>query len=326
LGVEQSWSESVGGKEWRLDAEHWIHDVLTERGIVVIGPIEQPRIRPWSTQLVVPTDAGKLWFKANSPAMAFEPRLQRVLGELIPKDVEEPFTTEESRGWMLTMDRGPSLGERHEPTLADWQEVVSHAARIQRALAEDKRRLIDAGLSDFSPPTVPERFDSLVERLRDLPWAHPSHVPAELAEKLGNSRTQVAEASQQLDESPIPSSLQHGDLHPWNVFVLDDGLRFFDFGDAQWAHALEVLSVPYGWIRARTSLAWEPVRDAYREHWNDLVSDREFEALWCATSLTQPVNRSATWWTALQGASASEWAEWGAAPRAHLMNVLEGPG
>ncbi|MGZ5369887.1 MAG: phosphotransferase [Aeromicrobium sp.] len=323
--MEQSWSESVGTKVWRRDAERWIRDVLADRGVAVSGPIEQPRIRPWSTQLVVPTEAGRFWFKANCPSMAFEPRLQRVLGALIPEDVEAPYASEEGRGWMLTRDRGPSLGKRHEPTLADWQEVVSHAARIQRVLADSRQSLTDAGLPDCSPPTVPERLDRLVERFQDLPASHPSHVSVELAAKLDKSRTQVVEAAAQLAGSPVPSSLQHGDLHPWNVFVLDDGLRFFDFGDAQWAYALEVLSVPYGWIKARTVLPWEPVRDAYLEHWSDLVTPREFEALWCAAELTHSVNRSATWWSALQGAPPAEWAEWGDAPLAHLGNVLEGP-
>jgi hypothetical protein len=323
--VEQSWSESVGTGVWRRDAERWIHDVVGARGASVTGPIEQPRIRPWSTQLIVPTDSGKFWFKANCASMAFEPCLQRVLGELIPNDVESPFATDEARGWMLTRDRGASLGERHEPTLADWEEVVSHAAQTQRVLADHRKLLIGAGMSDCSPPTVAQRFDRLVERLRELPEPHPSHLSAELAGKLGDSRAQIVEAATMLAESPIPCSLQHGDLHPWNVFVLDDGLRFFDFGDAQWAYALEVLSVPYGWITARTTLPWDTVRDAYREHWSDLVTAREFEALWHATWFTQPVNRSATWWKALQGASASEWAEWGDAPRAHLTNVLERP-
>lgn len=323
--MEQSWSEFVGTEAWRQGAERWIQDVLAEQGRSVAGPIEQPRIRPWSTQLVVPTDAGKLWFKANCPSMVFESRLQHVLGELIPDDVEAPFATDESRGWMLTEDRGTTLGERHEPTLADWQEVVSHAARIQRVLADAKELLAGAGLPDCSPPTVAERFDRLVERFRALPEAHPSHVSAELAGKLGTSRAGVLEASARLAESPIPSSFQHGDLHPWNVFVVGEDLRFFDFGDAQWAYALEVLSVPYGWITARTDLPWAPVLSAYHEHWSDLVTARELEALWGATWFTQPVNRSATWWSAMQGASPSEWAEWGAAPRAHLTNVLEGP-
>lgn len=322
--VAQSWSDSVGTEAWRREAERWISDVLDVQGISVVAPIEQPRIRPWSTQLVVQSDSGKLWFKANCPSMAFEPRVQRALSHILPSDVDVPLATEDSRGWMLTIDRGVTLGDSHDPTLDDWTALVAGAARIQRELVPHKEALTGAGLPDFGPPSVVERFDRLLERFRGLPGSHPSYVSPELAVRLLDARPQIDEAAQMLEESAIPDSLQHGDLHPWNVFVVGDGVRFFDFGDAQWAFALEALSVPYGWLASQTELPWDRVFDAYREHWTDLVSSREFDALWSASWLTQPVNRSATWWGALQGASDAEWAEWGDAPLGHLSNVLDG--
>ena len=140
--------------------------------------------------------------------------------------------------------------------------------------------------------------------------------------RLEAARSQVGEAADQLAASPIPLTFQHGDVHPWNVFV-EDGMSLFDFGDAMWAFAFEAMSVPYGWIAAEKRLPWEPVRDAYREHWTDLVSIREYDALWNACGLTHAVNRSATWWRGVQGASEAELEEWGHAPRFHLLNVLE---
>ncbi len=83
--------------------------------------------------------------------------------------------------------------------------------------------------------------------------------------------------------------------------------------------------MPYGWIANRHTIEWAPVRDAYRENWSDLVTDREFDALWGAAGIVQAVNRSATWWRALHRASAEEWTRWGSGPAAHLRNVLETP-
>ena len=72
----------------------------------------------------------------------------------------------------------------------------------------------------------------------------------------------------------LPTTWQHGDLHPWNVFApADAGLRIFDFGDGQWSHAVEVLSVPYGWIEARTELAWGDLVDAYADAWGLTVDE-----------------------------------------------------
>ena len=62
--------------DWRQAAEAWIREQLDQHGDSLDGPIEQPRVRPWSTQLTVPTSAGRLWFKANAAALAFEPAVQ----------------------------------------------------------------------------------------------------------------------------------------------------------------------------------------------------------------------------------------------------------
>jgi Ser/Thr protein kinase RdoA (MazF antagonist) len=197
---------------------------------------------------------------------------------------------------------------------------------VQRALVGERHTLTNAGLPDFTPSTVAARFARLIERFAGLPSGHPSHISAELAGRLEGAMPQLVEAAERVAQSPIPSTFQHGDVHPWNVSIDAAGrVRSFDFGDAQWAFALESLSVPYGWIAGLTTIPWEPVRDAYFDHWSDLVTSREFDALWQASTLLHAVNRTATWWAALQGASAAEWVEWGAAPLAQLCNVLEGP-
>ena len=323
--MSRPFSELVADEPWRREVEAWIAEQLAREGHRISGEISQPRIRPWSTQLVVPTEAGQMWFKANCPGNAFEARLQQALAELVPGDVDPPLAIDASRGWMLTRDHGPSLGELHEPTVADWQEVVSQTAAVQRALVDQKAQLVGAGLPDYSPLTVPERFDWLIERLSKLPVAHPSHVSADLAGRLDRARPVIADAAQQLAESPVPSTFQHGDAHPENVYLDGSQLRLFDFGDAQWAFAFEAMCVPRGWISEKGLLPWEPIRDTYREHWDDLVTHREYEALWHAATITHSVNRSATWWRGVQGASVGEWEMWGDGPRIHLVDVLELP-
>jgi hypothetical protein len=321
--MDESFAAVVGSQSWRDDAHAWIAAQLDSLGHVVTGEVTQPRIRPWSTQLMVPTDAGRFWFKANCRALAFEPAVHVELGRLVPWEVEPPAAFDAARGWLLTADRGLTLGERHEPTLADWQTVVGLAAELQRAVAAQGKELLDAGLPDCSPATVPDRFDALVATFSALPPDHPSHLRADEREELEAGRPTVVEAVQALEAAPLPTTFQHGDLHPRNVFVVEGGLRLFDFGDAMWSHPLETLAVPWGWVTRLTSLPWPLVLDAYAARWAHLLPRTSLDALLPAAMVTHAVNRSLTWAGAVAQADADELVEWGDAPLHYLRLALD---
>lgn len=319
--MAQPFSQLVADPAWRAEAHRWISACVAGSGRRLTGPIEQPRIRPWSTHLLAPTDAGRMWFKASCASMAFEAAVHDALSRLAPDEVDSPVAADADRGWILTADRGTTLGDSHEPTLEDWQAVVRNAARLQRRLVGHRDELVATGLPDCAPASVPDRFDRLLRLLAELPDDHPGRLSEEVVDQLAARRPFVVEAAETLDASGIPSTLQHGDLHPWNVFAVDDGgLRIFDFGDAQWAHPLEVLSVPFGWVTSRSTLPWPAIERVHAQEWR--LDPDDYCVLVRAAGLTQPVNRALTWWSALQSASAAEWQEWGEAPARHLSNVL----
>ncbi|KQX74224.1 MULTISPECIES: phosphotransferase [Aeromicrobium] len=313
-------SERVAHDDWRHAARRWTHDTLAARGIEVTGPVEQPRIRPWSTQLTVPTDAGRIWFKANCASMAFEPALQVELARLAPDAVDAPVAVDVDRGWMLTLDRGATLGDTSDPTADDWRRVLGHAAHLQRTAAGHGEALIATGLPDCRPSTVVGRFDRFVEVLASLPDQHPATIPDDLRTQLEGARPRVVDAVAELQESSLPTTWQHGDLHPWNVFAANG--HFFDFGDGQWAHAAELLCVPEAWIaQSDGTLSWSDVLAAYGDVWG--VEPDDLAAQLRAASCTQAVNRTLVWWGCLQEATAAEWTQWGDSVLHHLTRVLE---
>ena len=323
--MDGGFSRRVASEEWRSQAHAWIEREVTAAGRTLTGPVEQRRIRPWSTQLVAPTDRGPAWFKANCPALAFEPAVHLELSHLVPDEVDAPLAVDVDRGWMVTADRGVTLGERHETTLADWQAVVRLAGALQRRVADSGPTLLVAGLPDCAPTSVPARYGWLVDQLSALPADHPSHVPSDEAAVLRAAAATVEEAVEELEAAPLPTTLQHGDLHPNNIFAVGgDQMRVFDFGDAQWAHALEILAVPYGWVTRLTQLPWPQVLDAYADVWSDLVSREELERLMPAAMVTHAVNRAFTWWGAIEGAQPEELVEWGDAP-AYYLRLTHAP-
>ena len=168
---------------------------------------------------------------------------------------------------------------------------------------------------DCSPVTVLDRFDRLCSVLT---------MSSDRRSRLQLARPRVADAVAVLAESALPVTWQHGDLHPGNTYLTPDrpveSMRLFDFGDSQWAHALEALVVPFG-IVTQASIPWEPVLEAYADVWGSTVADLSVD--WSAVALTHAVNRSLTWWGCLSEATAAEWAEWEDALVSTLARVVD---
>lgn len=319
--AQEPFSTRVAGSQWRARAEAWIRESLAGNGITVTGNADQLRIRPWSTQITVPTDHGLVWFKAPCPSMAFEAALQKALARLVPGSVQAPLAIEPDEGWMLTHDHGPTLGDQRTPTAEDWRRAVAQAARVQRALAGHREELLATGLPDAAPETVVDRFDRLLELCEQAPPERTGRVAPEVADELRARRGELADACALLAESPVPSTWQHGDLHQDNLRDTGDGIAFFDLGDGMWSHAVEVLCVPHGVVTDTGGIDWADVAGAWCEVWE--VEPPHFDELWRASGFTHAVNRAVTWHRALATATTEEVLEWGNAVEHHLTSMLD---
>ncbi|HEY5629548.1 MAG TPA: hypothetical protein VIR16_08565, partial [Candidatus Limnocylindrales bacterium] len=76
------------------EAQAWIADRLRELGFEAVGPVEQVRVRPWSLVLSVPTDRGRVFFKANEPAFRHEGALETLLAARFPDVVPAPLAVD----------------------------------------------------------------------------------------------------------------------------------------------------------------------------------------------------------------------------------------
>src|SRR5699024_12356256 len=96
------------------------------------------------------------------------------------------------------------------------------------------------------PDTVAARVDALVEAMAAQPEHEPRRIDTAQSSALTGRRPQVVDAAAALSDSPGPISIQHGDLHARNTAVAGERIRIFDFGDAQWASALDEIEVQRG--------------------------------------------------------------------------------
>lgn len=319
--------------QWRSEVEAWVQDVLSEQGIGVTGAVDQPRVRSWSTQLVVPTTEGRMWFKENHPAQRAEAAVIEVIAGLAPEQVVVPVAVQRRRGWLLSRDQGPTLAAEERTDEALWARLTVEFAGLQRRLAGHRAELAAAGLAALPPVDVAGSVERQVAVMRAMPQDSAVHIDAALAGRALAALPALRATAARLEATAALTSLDHNDLHLNNVFARPPGgsaLRFFDFGDALWAHPFTSLSVPVGSMCADWEV--EPsdprvlrVVDAYLEVWSDIAGRAPLREAAALAMAFGPVNRFESWRRLVADSSASEAPEGAQAVRRWLGQVADTP-
>ncbi|MHA7285813.1 hypothetical protein ACX80I_06015 [Arthrobacter sp. MDT3-44] len=289
--------------EWRQQAEQWIDLVLETFGVARTGPVEQPRIRFWSTQLTVPTDHGTLWFKENNLGQLAEASILSLLGELAPDHVAAPLAIEPSRGWMLTADHGATLDSLGSADGLVWARIMENFADLQQIIAPHGERLSQAGLVLMNPEVAANFVENQLLLHTGLPAEHPLYLSAEAADDIVRRLPAIEEAVEVLRGTAVPLSLDHNDLHARNCFLpatSAEPLRFFDFADSYWAHPFSVLLVPITQMREQWNTTSDDPRiqsvvTAYLDRWTGYAPMPELRAALEPALRLAGVHRYGSW-------------------------------
>jgi aminoglycoside phosphotransferase (APT) family kinase protein len=118
--------------------------------------------------------------------------------------------------WFLARDAGRQLLDDTEP----WPEVMRLYAELQQGEAAHADEHVAAGVPDLRLARLPERYAELMER----------------DERLRAFQPRFAELCVELASRGIPETIQHDDLHQWNVYVRDGRPRILDWGDSSVGH------------------------------------------------------------------------------------------
>ena len=323
------WSSPV----WRANAVEWLDQRLAAVGLERTGEVEQPHLRPWATVLRAPTTGGDVWFKAAGPATGSEIGLYGLLGAVVPYAVLTPIALDVARGWMVLPDGGPSL----DGSLAEIDFAIAMArilppyADLQRALVPHGDALLELGLEDMRPANMPRRFDEALAAAEKYVRSHGTAADAATLRHLEVMRERVRSWCERLGALPGGWTVDHGDLHQWNVLIGADGLerpKFFDWGDAAVAHPFASLLVALSFLRdhvGRGDDAPEVVRarDAYLDTWSDLGPRGELvEAveLACRVGKVARALTGVRWISELTGSEAETYGRW---PFESLTHVLD---
>jgi len=239
-------------------AKAWIH-----QHVQPIGAIEMAHDRPWATVFRVPVADGVVWFKACAPVQAFEPRLTAGLFSRWPDRVADVIDHDEERAWLLLADAGESVGELGNPPEA-WLAALPLYAELQRGEAAEASDHLAHGVPDLRMATLPARFEELLRR--DLPLEEHER------DRLRGFAARFEASCAELGACGVPETIQHDDLHLWNLFARGEGVRILDWGDSSIAHPFASLVITFAFLEEVNRLPpgdpwFDRLRDAYLEPW-----------------------------------------------------------
>ena len=302
----------------------WIDERLAEAGLERTGEPEEHSMRPWASVLRVPTSGGPVWLKATGPQARFEVGLYELLERVTPSAVLTPLGISVARGWFLLPDGGPSFGDRLEG--AALVEAIAGAlpvyARLQRDLSAHTDELLALGVSDMRPEVMPARFEEAAEVVRAYVERRGDESEGEQLDQVIRMRETVAGWCERLAGGAVPPSLDHNDLHAWNILGEGTDVRFYDWGDAVVAHPFASM-LALGWVPMSDS-ARERLRDAYLGPFADLAPHGELvEELELACRVGK-VARAMTWHRSVSAYAPDEVEErWLSGPAESLFSLLE---
>lgn len=313
---------------WLEEAQIWIAAALSEHSRTLSGPITQPHLRPWSTVLHVPTNAGDYYFKAAAPVLAHEIALTAALADWLPHHTLTPIAVDHERAWMLLPDGGPRLREqfRADRDLAYWSRVLPVYTASQIALATRIPELLALGTPDRRLASLAALYEQLLVDVQGLAIDQDVSLTTEERRKLAVFAPQIAEWCTELAALPVPESLHHGDLHDGNVFLRDTGPVFFDWGDASVAHPFVSMRTVFVSVEIALDLpdggaANMPFVDAYLEPWQRFAPAGELRRAFVLAQRLAPLVSALSWHRAVANLPAAQQREYAPAV-AHLLREL----
>lgn len=170
--------------------------------------------RPWGTVWRVERGGEVLWRKRCASIWRFEPRLTAALAARWPGLVAD--VVEWGDGWMLTRDAGELIGAA-SPL---WPDVLRRYAALQQGEAGHADEHVAAGVPDLRLTSLPASFPDLLE----------------YAPEAAGFEARFAELCGELAVYGVPDTIQHDDLHHFNVYGGTGGPRILDWGDSSVSH------------------------------------------------------------------------------------------
>jgi hypothetical protein len=231
--AEGQWVRRWTSPEWTRAADAWVGRRLAEYGRRISGVPVTYRARFWSVVRCYPTVDGLVWLKENNPGHRFEAALVAALARLAPYDVIVPLAVDCERRWLLTDDQGTTVTHADVADQPTRRLIVHALARLQCTVLGRLDMTGYDGIVELAPRAAGDRVRAVGQD-----WAALQFDP-DLLKRAARAADVLDRLTATLSDT-VPLDLEINDVYPANIFAdRSTGVlrpRFFDFGNALWAH------------------------------------------------------------------------------------------
>jgi Phosphotransferase enzyme family len=318
--------------DWQAEVKAWIYSALEKNNLQLTGAIEQPHVRPWSTVMTVPTNAGLLYFKASASIFAHETALTDYLARFRPEIFPELVAIDTKRHWMLMRDAGTPLRQfvRTEKSIARWKGVLPLYVDLQKAMAERTTHLLALGVMDRRLARLPEMFENLIADESAMLLDQEESLTSDEYSRLKNYGSEFARMCEKLTSFGIPETIHHDDFHDANIFVQSDGkIILTDWGESAITHPFFTLVVIMRSVDNSFGVDFSPeaeqVRDLYLQHWTSFAPLAELRSIVKLAQRIGYVNRALTWKMSLDDMPEELKSEYSIAVPSYLKDFVNSP-
>jgi hypothetical protein len=215
---------------WLAAATDWLLAALAEAGLAATGPVEVRRRWSLSCLLRLPTTGGDVFFKAVPPLFAVEPVLTQYLATLFPGRVPAVLATSPRHWLLMRAFTGRALYEYTD--IEVWTRALRGYAEMQVALSHRYADLTELGCPMRPLATLPRQVRLVLDDTDALQIDQPRGLSEADHHALRDLLPVFDQACAEMTALGLPDTLEHGDLHAYNIFVRsDNGYVFYDWTD-----------------------------------------------------------------------------------------------
>ncbi len=317
--------------DWQAEAKAWIRSALDKNDLQLIGEVEQPHIRQWSTVMTVPTNDGMLFFKASSSLLAYETVLTDYLARFRPEIFPQLLAIDAKRHWMLMRDAGTPLRHfiRSEKSVALWRDVLPLYVDLQKDMADHLIHLLALGVMDRRLAKLPALFENLIADPSAMLLDQEDSLTSEEYARLKDFGPEFRWMCEKLASFGIPETIHHDDFHDGNIFVREGRITFTDWGESAVTHPFFTLVVMMRGVDNSIGVDYSPesveVRDMYLEQWTSYAPMEELKSIANLAQRIGHVNRALTWKISLDEMLEGLRAEYAIAVPSYLKDFINYP-